>query len=103
MTSAPSNRAFERHHDEVDITRAAQPQTLRAAVAMVLAGTLVALLLGATPLADWMDGVALRWSPHLDGVAAATGAWQGWLEPAGLNQPHDGLHAWFQDWRLGGW
>lgn len=103
MTSASSNQAFERHHDEVDVTKAARPQDLGAAVKMVVAGGLVALLLGATPLADWMAGVALDWSPDLDPLASATETWREWMDGAGLNRFHDDIHAWFQDWHIGGW
>lgn len=107
MSSAPrppgEELPFERHRGELDISRDARPQRLRAAATALAAGCVVAALLGAAQLHDWAYQLQLDWGPALAPLVEATAWWRDAVAAIGASEAYEGLHRWLEALRQAGW
>lgn len=85
----------------LEAVEGASPSPLRAVAWAMLAGSLVALVLGAQAVLDWTNGLPV--GPFSDQVQPLAQAWQDLVARTGLTGFAAGLHRLLSDWQaLGG-
>ncbi|TWB56514.1 hypothetical protein [Nitrospirillum viridazoti] len=88
-------------YNPVEVIEGAAPSRLRSVALSLAAATLVALVLGAHPLADWVNGLPIN--PMTDRLSGWVQAWQDWTDAIGAGHLYTGLQAlfrWFQGLRF---
>ncbi|MEE3624919.1 hypothetical protein UCD39_13100 [Nitrospirillum sp. BR 11752] len=88
-------------YNPVEVIEGAAPSRLWPVALSLAAASLVALALGAHPLADWVNGLPIN--PVTDRLSGWVQTWQDWMDAIGVGHLYTSLQAlfrWFQGLRF---
>ncbi|TWB69228.1 hypothetical protein FBZ87_10968 [Nitrospirillum amazonense] len=94
---APTPPPVRPRYNPVEVIEGAAPSRLRHVVLSLGTAALVALVLGAHPLADWVNGLPIN--PVTDRLSGWVQTWQDWTDAIGAGRLYTGLQGlfrWFQ-------